>query len=84
MHPRSFAWFGMAETHFTDEQSYKKLRVTWDTFAFLLQIPADISRIDASIRTTISVTHRLAVTLPENRTIANLLWGFVSRADMDS
>ena len=44
MRPRSFAWFEMAETHFTDDQWYENFRVTKGTFTFLLsKVNEDIS-----------------------------------------
>lgn len=79
MRPQSFAWFEMAETHFTDDQWYGNFRVTKGTFAFLLsKVNEDISRMDTVMRKAISGKHRLAVTLyflastAEYRTIGNL------------
>lgn len=50
--PRSFAWFEMAETHFTDDQWYENFRVTKGTFTFLLS--KVISRMDTVMRKAIS------------------------------
>ena len=55
MRPRSFAWFEMAETHFTDDQWYENFRVTKGTFTFLLsKVNEDISRMDTVMRKAIS------------------------------
>lgn len=79
MRPRSFAWFEMVETHFSDDQWYENFRVTKGTFAFLLsKVNQDIYRMDTIMRKAISAKHRLAVTLyflastAEYRTIGNL------------
>lgn len=78
MRPRSFVWFKMAETNFTNEKWYENFRVTKGELAFLLsKINDDVShKTHAVMRKAVPAKQRLAITLfsgiAEYKTVANL------------
>lgn len=79
MHPRTDAWFLLADQFYTDTQWYENFRVTKQTFTFIVAlIEDDIKRKTTVLREPISVQKRVAITFyffsstAEYRTIANL------------
>jgi hypothetical protein len=78
MHPRTDAWFCLADEHFTDRKWYENFRVTKRTFLFVVDlIQDDVKRKRTVMRELISVEKRVAITYylattAEYRTIGNL------------
>ena len=79
MHPRTDAWFLLADEFYTDVQWYENFRVSKETFNFVVSVIEDeVKRKTTILRKPISLQKRVAMTLyflsstAEYRTIANL------------
>ena len=79
MHPRTDAWFLLADEFYTDVQWYENFRVSKETFNFVVSaIEDEVKRKTTILRQPISVQKRVAITFyylsstAEYRTIANL------------
>lgn len=79
MHPRTDAWFVMADVTLDDHEWYKHFRVSRPTFQYIIdQIQGEISRKDTRLRAAVSTRCRVAMSLyylastAEYRTVGSL------------